>query len=85
MSPVAATTAFGIGEKMNDPLAMYLSDILTISANLAGVPGISVPVGLDSQKMPIGLQIMGNYFKERDILNAAKAVEGVFGKYEPQI
>ena len=85
MSPVAANTAFGIGEKMNDPLAMYLSDILTISANLAGVPGISVPVGLDSQKMPIGLQIMGNYFKERDILNAAKAVEGVFGKYEPQI
>ncbi|HOA07349.1 MAG TPA: Asp-tRNA(Asn)/Glu-tRNA(Gln) amidotransferase subunit GatA [Spirochaetota bacterium] len=85
MSPVAATTAFGIGEKMNDPLAMYLSDILTISANLAGVPGISVPVGLDSQRMPIGLQIMGNYFKERDILNAAKAVEGVFGKYEPQI
>ena len=64
---------------------MYMADILTISANLAGIPGISIPVGLDSGKMPIGMQIMGNHFGEKDILNAAKAAEKISGKYAPQI
>lgn len=85
ISPVAPVTAFGIGEKINDPLSMYMADILTISANLAGIPGISIPVGLDSGKMPIGMQIMGNHFGEKDILNAAKAAEKISGKYAPQI
>jgi aspartyl-tRNA(Asn)/glutamyl-tRNA(Gln) amidotransferase subunit A len=79
VTPVTTSTAFGIGEKVSDPLAMYMSDILTISANLAAVPGISVPVGKDSGGLPIGLQVMGNHFAEKTILNVAKAVESLYG------
>lgn len=74
-SPVTTTTAPKIGELSKDPLEMYMSDILTISANLAGIPGISVPVGLDSNGLPIGMQIMSNHFEEQTLLNVAKAVE----------
>lgn len=56
--------AFGIGENINDPITMYMSDILTIPVNLAGLPGMSVPAGL-SEDMPVGLQIIGNYFDEK--------------------
>lgn len=73
--PVAPTTAFRIGEKADDPLAMYLGDIYTISANLAGIPGISVPCGLDSAGLPIGLQLQGPAFAEGKILQAATALE----------
>ena len=62
LSPVAPTPAFKIGEKINDPLTMYLSDIFTLSANLAGIPGISLPCGFSSKGLPIGLQLLGNHF-----------------------
>ena len=70
-SPVAPTTAFRIGEKSEDPLAMYLADIYTIAANLAGICAISVPCGLDSRSLPIGLQFMGPAFGEETILALA--------------
>ncbi len=75
MMPVAPTTAFGIGEKTDDPLKMYLSDIYTISANLAGVPGISIPCGFDSSGLPIGLQILSPTFSEDKLLRIARMFE----------
>jgi aspartyl-tRNA(Asn)/glutamyl-tRNA(Gln) amidotransferase subunit A len=71
MGPVAPTTAWKIGEKSDDPVAMYLEDIFTLGVSLAGLPGMSVPCGFDTQKMPIGLQIIGNYFEEAKMLAAA--------------
>lgn len=68
ISPTTPTTAFRIGEKVEDPLAMYLNDIYTVSANLAGIPAISVPVGFDKNKLPYGLQIMGRKFDELGLL-----------------
>lgn len=70
MGPVAPTTAFGIGSKADDPVAMYLEDIYTLSVNLAGIPAMSVPAGF-ADGMPVGLQIMGNYFAEAKLLNVA--------------
>lgn len=71
LAPAAPTPAFRLGENIDDPLQMYLSDIFTLSANLAGIPGISVPCGFSGEGLPIGLQLMGNYFDEETILNAA--------------
>jgi len=68
LCPVAPTPAFKIGEKIDDPLTMYLSDIFTLSANLAGIPGMSVPCGFSKEGLPIGLQIMGSHFGEEKIL-----------------
>ena len=68
LSPVTPTPAFKIGENTDDPLTMYLSDIFTLSANLAGIPGLSVPCGFSGDGLPIGLQLMGNYFAEPTIL-----------------
>ncbi|MBF0122059.1 MAG: Asp-tRNA(Asn)/Glu-tRNA(Gln) amidotransferase subunit GatA [Candidatus Omnitrophica bacterium] len=73
--PTAPTTAFKIGEKSNDPLSMYLSDIFTIPANLAGIPGISIPCGFDANKLPIGLQIMTRAFDEETLLHVAYTYE----------
>lgn len=73
-APVTPTTAFKIGEKTNDPLSMYMSDILTVSANIAGIPSISVPCGF-VDGMPCGMQFMGNYYNEKMILQAAGAYE----------
>ena len=75
--PVSPTPAFRIGEKTDDPLTMYLSDIYTISANLAGVPGISVPCGFSSDGLPIGLQLLGKHFDEATLLAAADAYQQV--------
>jgi aspartyl-tRNA(Asn)/glutamyl-tRNA(Gln) amidotransferase subunit A len=75
VSPTSPTTAFRLGEKMDDPLAMYLSDVYTVPANLAGLPGISVPCGFDSKKLPIGLQLIGKPFEEETLLRAAHAAE----------
>jgi len=75
VAPVAPTTAFRIGEKVGDPLTMYLSDVLTIAVNLAGLPGMSVPCGVDASGMPIGLQIIGRPFGEAEMLRAAHAYE----------
>lgn len=74
-SPVAPTAAFRFGEKSGDPLAMYLSDIYTISANLAGIPGISVPCGQDGAGMPVGLQLMGPRASDGQLLEVARAWE----------
>ena len=71
MGPTSPTTAFRIGEKMGDPVQMYLNDIYTIPANLAGLPGPSVPCGLDGKGLPVGLQIVGNYFAEAKMLGIA--------------
>ncbi len=71
MGPVAPTTAWKIGEKSADPVAMYLEDIFTLGVSLAGLPGMSVPCGFDGQKLPVGLQIIGNYFDEARMLGAA--------------
>ncbi len=73
--PVAPTTAFKAGEKTDDPLQMYLSDIYTIAANLAGIPGISVPCGFDSDEMPIGLQLLSPAFSEDRLLRVARMYE----------
>lgn len=75
VSPTAPTTAFKIGEKLDDPIQMYLNDVFTISANLAGICGISVPAGIHSNGLPVGIQFMGNSFREGDILNAGRRVE----------
>ncbi len=75
VTPTAPTTAFKIGEKIQDPLQMYLSDIYTISINLAGLPALSLPCGFDSDQMPIGLQIIGKHFDEATILRTAHTYE----------
>ncbi len=74
-TPTSPTAAFKLGEKTADPLQMYLSDIFTISVNLAGIPGISIPCGFTSNNLPIGLQIIGKHFDEESILKAAYAYE----------
>ncbi len=79
-TPVAPTPAFKIGEKTDDPLQMYLSDIFTISTNLAGIPGLSVPCGLTSQGLPVGLQIMAGHFEEEKALRVAYNLEQGLGE-----
>lgn len=74
-APTAPTAAFKIGEKMDDPLQMYLSDIFTISINLAGIPGISIPCGFTPGNLPIGLQILGKHFDEESVIHAAYVYE----------
>jgi len=87
LSPVAPTAAFKIGEKIDDPLTMYLSDIFTLSANLAGIPGMSVPCGFSAEGLPVGLQILGNHFNEEMIFRVAYGFEQAteFHKKKPQI
>ena len=74
-TPTSPTTAFKIGENVDDPLAMYLQDIFTLSVNLSASCGLSVPCGFDSKGLPIGLQLIGNALQEATILNAAYAYE----------
>ena len=71
MGPTAPTTAFALGDKIDDPVSMYLNDIYTISVNLAGLPGMSIPAGFDSNGLPIGLQLIGPYLDEAKLLNVA--------------
>ena len=75
LTPTAPSIAFKIGERSNNPLEMYLADICTVSVNIAGLPGISVPCGLNSEGMPIGMQLIANHFEEEIILNAAYTYE----------
>jgi len=75
VTPTAPTTAFKLGEKTQDPLQMYLSDVYTISINLAGVPAISLPCGFDQDAMPVGMQVIGKHFDEATILRVAHAYE----------
>jgi len=75
VTPTSPTTAFKLGEKADDPLAMYLADIFTVTADLAGIPGISIPCGHTREKLPVGLQILGKHFDETTILRLAHAYE----------
>tara|TARA_B100001996_G_scaffold6486_1_gene5476 strand:+ start:162 stop:1622 length:1461 start_codon:yes stop_codon:yes gene_type:complete len=75
LAPTSPTTAFGSGENINNPIAMYLSDLLTIPANLAGLPAISLPCGFDKSGLPIGLQLIGNVFDEQKLLQVASQFE----------
>jgi aspartyl-tRNA(Asn)/glutamyl-tRNA(Gln) amidotransferase subunit A len=75
VTPTSPTTAFKLGEKTQDPLQMYLSDIYTISINLAGLPALSLPCGFDSDGLPIGMQIIGKHFDESTILGVAYSYE----------
>ena len=75
VSPTSPTTAFKLGEKLADPLSMYLDDLMTIPVNMAGLPGLSLPCGMDSKGMPIGLQIIGNVLREDQVFQAAYAYE----------
>jgi aspartyl-tRNA(Asn)/glutamyl-tRNA(Gln) amidotransferase subunit A len=77
MGPTSPTTAFRLGEKMGDPVQMYLNDIYTIAVNLAGLPGLSIPCGFDGGGLPVGLQIIGNYFSEARMLNVAHQYQQV--------
>jgi aspartyl-tRNA(Asn)/glutamyl-tRNA(Gln) amidotransferase subunit A len=78
LTPTSPTVAFRIGEKIDDPLSMYLSDIFTITCNLAGLPGISIPAGTNSAGLPIGIQVLGNHFQESLMLQAAGNLEKAF-------
>jgi aspartyl-tRNA(Asn)/glutamyl-tRNA(Gln) amidotransferase subunit A len=71
LGPTAPTTAFALGEKSDDPVQMYLNDIFTIPAPLAGLPALSVPCGFDAKGLPVGLQLMGGYFAEAKLLGVA--------------
>jgi aspartyl-tRNA(Asn)/glutamyl-tRNA(Gln) amidotransferase subunit A len=75
VTPTSPTAAFKLGEKVDDPLAMYLADIYTVTADLAGIPGISVPCGETGENLPVGLQILGKHFDEATILRVAHAYE----------
>ncbi len=77
MGPTSPSTAFKLGEKGDDPVQMYLSDIYTIAVNLAGLPGMSIPCGFGANSMPVGLQIIGNYFDEARMLNVAHQYQQV--------
>jgi aspartyl-tRNA(Asn)/glutamyl-tRNA(Gln) amidotransferase subunit A len=79
LTPTAPSAAFAMGEKSDDPLAMYLNDVFTVPASLAGLPGISVPAGLSSDGMPLGLQILGQAFEEGALLNVAEVLESAAG------
>ena len=77
ISPTTPHTAFKLGEKYNDPTAMYLEDIFTVQANLSGNPAISIPSGKDNKGMPIGIQLMGNHFKEKELLAFSKIISNL--------
>ena len=79
LGPAAPTTAPKLGESLSDPIQMYLGDIYTISVNLAGLPGISLPCGTDSKGLPIGLQLIGDCFQEKNIIRAAYSFEQTHG------
>ncbi len=80
LAPAAPTTAPELGKSLSDPLKMYLSDIYTVSVNLAGLPGLSIPVGKDKKGLPIGMQLIGNHFQEKTLLRAAYTYERATGK-----
>ena len=75
LTPATPSSAFPLGQEFDDPVQMYLNDIFTVTVNLAGLPGIAVPAGLDRQGLPLGLQLIGKPWEEGALLNVAKAVE----------
>jgi aspartyl-tRNA(Asn)/glutamyl-tRNA(Gln) amidotransferase subunit A len=84
LTPTAPSAAFGIGEKGHaDPIEMYLNDVFTVTVNMAGLPGISVPSGLDAQGLPLGLQLIGRPFEEETLFSLGEVIEQAAGQYEP--
>ena len=81
VAPTSPSTAFKLGEKTDDPLKMYLSDIFTLPVNLAGLPGLSIPCGLDSKNLPIGFQLIGKPFGESVLFEAAQQFEALRGEF----
>jgi aspartyl-tRNA(Asn)/glutamyl-tRNA(Gln) amidotransferase subunit A len=79
LTPATPSSAFELGKEVTDPVEMYLNDVFTVTVNLAGLPGISVPTGLDSQGLPLGLQLIGRPWEEGDLLNTAYALEQAAG------
>jgi aspartyl-tRNA(Asn)/glutamyl-tRNA(Gln) amidotransferase subunit A len=79
LTPTAPSAAFPLGEKMDDPIAMYLNDIFTVPANLAGLPGISIPAGLSAEGLPLGLQLLGRAFDEETLFRAGEVLETAAG------
>ncbi|MFO7919684.1 MAG: Asp-tRNA(Asn)/Glu-tRNA(Gln) amidotransferase subunit GatA [Nioella sp.] len=79
LTPATPSAAFELGRDVSDPVEMYLNDVFTVTVNLAGLPGISVPVGLDAKGLPLGLQLIGRPWEEGDLLNTAYALEGAAG------
>ena len=77
LSPVTTTAAFKIGERITDPLQMYMNDIFTTSANLVGIPGISVPAGLTGDGLPVGVQLLSSHFQEQHLFNVGSVIEDV--------
>ena len=75
LTPATPSAAFGIGEQVNDPIQMYLNDVFTVTVNLAGLPGVSVPTGLNSDGLPLGLQLIGKSFDEATLFRTASAME----------
>jgi len=85
LTPVSPTPAFRVGEKIDDPLAMYLSDVYTVTANLAGIPALSVPCGFTPEGLPVGLQILGRHFQEGTLLKLAEAYTNSFPVLAPPL
>ena len=79
LTPTAPSAAFAVGEKMDDPIAMYLNDVFTVPASMAGLPAISIPAGLSAEGLPLGLHLIGRPFDEETVLRAAQAVEEAAG------
>jgi aspartyl-tRNA(Asn)/glutamyl-tRNA(Gln) amidotransferase subunit A len=79
LTPTAPGPAFGIAEKTDDPIAMYLNDVFTVTVNLAGLPGISVPAGLNSEGLPLGLQLIGKAFDEATLFRVGEVIEKAAG------
>jgi len=81
LTPTTPGPAFGIGEVAGDPIAMYLNDIFTVTVNMAGLPGISVPAGLSSEQTPLGLQLIGRPFDEATLFRVAQVIEDAAGRF----
>ena len=84
LTPTAPSSAFEIGQNVDDPISMYLNDVFTVPVNLAGLPAISIPAGYDQKNLPLGLQLIGKSFDEQTILNNAYAIEQNLN-FKPQI
>jgi aspartyl-tRNA(Asn)/glutamyl-tRNA(Gln) amidotransferase subunit A len=85
LTPTTPTAAFGLNEQQTDPVAMYLNDIFTVTANIAGLPAISVPAGLDADGLPLGLQLIGPALSEQRLLNTALVLEQSAGFELPYV
>jgi aspartyl-tRNA(Asn)/glutamyl-tRNA(Gln) amidotransferase subunit A len=85
LTPATPSAAFGLGEKgAADPVEMYLNDVFTVTVNMAGLPGIAVPVGRDAQDLPLGLQLIGRPFDEETLLSLATVIEQAAGQFSPK-